>query len=342
MLRQCDRLFLFLLLLLWGVAAHAITSLNEDEFDLSERAWLSSHQELVIGMPMMGDPPYSYKDADQRFTGPVPDIAQQIARTLGLTLRYKVYPSYVDALTGLDHGAIDILVNDQPSEQWRSNIVSLPFLLSMPRGVLLNNGKTKLSRQDAHGLHWICVTGVNACSELKKLGFPRVTEAESRSEAAFMLKKRMADAYLADMPSLVMVRDQHPKAGFTIATPEWVSGTSLSINMNQSAPALVSLVSKAFNEIPVEDRRHMLAATTTSQHADSGAVKSVQFTPEEQEWLNQHPELTYGVSPDWTSMSEFNYRGRLVGYVADLMALMQQVSGLKFSLVRTNSWGETQ
>ncbi|MFM5016523.1 ATP-binding protein [Aeromonas veronii] len=342
MLRQCDRLFLFLLLLLWGVAAHAITSLNEDEFDLSERAWLSSHQELVIGMPMMGDPPYSYKDADQRFTGPVPDIAQQIARTLGLTLRYKVYPSYVDALTGLGHGAIDILVNDQPSEQWRSNIVSLPFLLSMPRGVLLNNGKMKLSRQDAHGLHWVCVTGVNACSELKKLGFPRVTEAESRSEAAFMLKKRMADAYLADMPSLVMVKDQHPKAGFTIATPEWVSGTSLSINMHKSDPALVSLVSKAFNEIPVEDRRHMLAATTTSQPADSGAVKSVQFTPEEQEWLNQHPELTYGVSPDWTSMSEFNYRGRLVGYVADLMALMQQVSGLKFSLVRTNSWGETQ
>ncbi|MGL6162982.1 MAG: transporter substrate-binding domain-containing protein, partial [Aeromonas veronii] len=108
MLRQCDRLFLFLLLLLWGVAAHAITSLNEDEFDLSERAWLSSHQELVIGMPMMGDPPYSYKDADQRFTGPVPDIAQQIARTLGLTLRFKVYHSYVDALTGLDHGAIDM------------------------------------------------------------------------------------------------------------------------------------------------------------------------------------------------------------------------------------------
>ncbi len=65
-----------------------------------------------------------------------------------------------------------------------------------------------------------------------------------------------------------------------------------------------------------------------------------EFTPEEQEWLNQHPELTYGVSPDWTSMSEFNYRGRLVGYVADLMALMQQVSGLKFSLVRTNSWGK--
>ena len=101
MLSQCNRLFLCLLLQLWCALAQANTSLNEDEFDLSERAWLSSHRELSIGMPMMGDPPYSYKDADQRFTGPVPNIAQQIARKLGLTLRYKVYPSYTSALNGL-------------------------------------------------------------------------------------------------------------------------------------------------------------------------------------------------------------------------------------------------
>jgi len=342
MLSQCNRLFLFLLLLLWGVAAQANTSLNEDEFDLSERAWLSSHRELIIGMPMMGDPPYSYKDADQRFTGPIPDIAQQIARKLGLTLRYKVYPSYADALTGLEYGEVDMLINDQPGEQWQASIVSIPFLLSTPRGALLNNGNTALSQQAAHGLRWICVTGGSACSELKKLGLPRVDEAESRSEAAFMLKQHLADAYLADMPSLVMVKEQHPNAGFTIATPDWVSGASLSINMSRSNSALVNLVTKAFNEIPVEERRHMLEATTTSPHADTAAVKSIQFTADEQQWLNQHPVLTYGVSPNWASMSEFNYRGQLVGFVADLMELMQQFSGLKFSLVRTHNWNETQ
>ena len=88
MLRQCNRLFLFLLLLLCCMGAHAHTSLNEDELDFAERAWLSSNKELIIGMPMMGDPPYSYKDAEQRFSGPIPEIAQQIARKLGLTLRY--------------------------------------------------------------------------------------------------------------------------------------------------------------------------------------------------------------------------------------------------------------
>ncbi|WP_033136259.1 ATP-binding protein [Aeromonas finlandensis] len=342
MLSQCNRLFLLTLLLLCCGTVQANTSLNEDEFDLSERAWLSAHRELIIGIPVMGDPPYSYKDADLRFTGPIPDIAQQIARKLGLTLRYKAYPSYANALAGLDHGEVDMFINYQPGEQWRANIVSIPFLLSIPRGVLLNNDKTELSQQDARTLRWVCVTGVSACSELKKMGLPHVAEAESRSEAAFMLKQRIADAYLADMPSLMMVKEQHPNAGFTIATPEWVSSTALSINMSQSDQPLVRLVTKAFNEIPVEDRRRLLEATTTSPHANAGEIKTVQFTAEELQWLSQHPVLTYGVSPNWASMSEFNYRGKLVGLVGDLVELMHQYSGLDFALVRTSSWIETQ
>ncbi|TNH83584.1 ATP-binding protein [Aeromonas sobria] len=340
MLSQCNRLFLLTLLLLCCWAVQANTSLNEDEFDLSERAWLSAHRELIIGIPVMGDPPYSYKDADLRFTGPIPDIAQQIARKLGLTLRYKAYPSYANALAGLDHGEVDMFINYQPGEQWRANIVSIPFLLSIPRGVLLNNDKTELSQQDARTLRWVCVTGVSACSELKKMGLPRVAEAESRSEAAFMLKQRIADAYLADMPSLMMVKEQHPNAGFTIATPEWVSSTSLSINMSQSDQPLVRLVTKAFNEIPVEDRRLMLKAATAHKNSDPEEITSNQFTAEEQQWLSQHGVLTYSVFPDWISMSEFNYRGQLVGFVAELMELMRQYSGQEFSLVRTHIWSE--
>ncbi|HEH9439325.1 TPA: transporter substrate-binding domain-containing protein [Aeromonas sobria] len=342
MLRQCNRLFPFILLLLCCMGAHANTSLNEDELDFAERAWLSSNKELIIGMPMMGDPPYSYKDAEQRFSGPVPEMAQQIARKLGLTLRYKNYSSYAKALIGLQHSNVHMLINYQPGEQWRDNLVSIPFLLATPRGVLLANGKTVLSQQDAHTLRWVCVAGVSSCNELKKLGMKRVVEADSDSEAAFMIKQRLADAYMADMPSLLMLQEQHPNTGFTIAMPAWVASTSLAINMNQQNAALVSLVSKAFNEIPAEDRRQILEATTANQGTGAGESASIQLSAEERQWLSQHPILTYGVSPQWTSMSEFNYWGQMVGFVADLMALMHQYSGLEFSLVRTNNWSETQ
>lgn len=344
MSRLSNCLFLLLMhsLLLWGMAAHANTSLNEDELNASERAWLSSHEELIIGMPMMGEPPYSYINAEQHFTGPVSDIAQLIARELGLKLRYKVYPTSANALNGLHNGEAHIMVNYQPSEKWRDKIVSLPFLLAMPRGVLLFNGKTVLSKQDARALRWVCIAGVSSCNELNTLGMSQVVEVDSHSEAAFMLKQRLADAYLADMPSLLMLQELNPTAGLSIVTPDWASATSLSINMRKGDSALVSLVTKAFGEIPVEERRHMLQATTVFNSLDSGSTKSILFTTEERHWLSHHPVLTYGVITNWTSMSEFNYRGQMVGFVADLMVLMRENSGLEFSLVRTNSWEETQ
>ncbi|MFB2864503.1 ATP-binding protein [Aeromonas sp. MdU4] len=342
MLRHYHRFFPCLLLLLWSMAAHAYPNINEDAFDLSERSWLSSHQELIIGMPMMGDPPYSYKDADQRFNGPVPDIAQQLARRLGLTLRYKVYPSYAHALSGLQNNEIDLLINYQPGAQWQPSIVSIPFLFAIPRGVLLNNGKTVLSPQDASKMKWVCVTGGGSCDEVKKWTSQRVVEVDSRNEAVFILKQRLADGFLAAMPSLFMLQELYPNTGFTVATPEWIKADSLSINLNHDNPTLVSLITKAFNEIPVEERRHMLEATTALSKSQSGDARPIEFSAEERRWLKQHPELTYGISPNWTSISEFNYRGQLVGFVADLMNLMHQYSGLNFSLVHTDNWSETQ
>jgi len=343
MIHHCNRLFFLLpLLLLWCMAAQAYSSLNEDELTPSEQAWLSSHQELIIGMPMMGDPPYSYKDAEERFSGPVPDLARQIAGKLGVTLRSKVYSSYEHALQALHSGEINLLIGDQPDEQWQKELVAIPFLLPIPRGILLGNGKEALSQQEAPGLRWICVSGGSSCQQLKRMGFPHIREAESRNEAAFMLKQRLADAYLADTPSLRVVKEQNPKAGFTVITPEWVSGASLSINMSQRNPAVISLVTQAFNELPIEDRRHMLDAAITPATTHAGEVRSIQFTAEEWRWLKQHPVLTYGISPHWASMSEFNYRGKLVGFIADLIELMHQHSGLEFSLVRTDNWNETQ
>lgn len=40
-------------------------------------------------------------------------------------------------------------------------------------------------------------------------------------------------------------------------------------------------------------------------------------------------------------LSELDEHGRLKGFTADLLALMSQRSGLKFSLVPTSSWAET-
>ncbi|MGL6150886.1 MAG: transporter substrate-binding domain-containing protein, partial [Aeromonas sobria] len=342
MSRRSCRLFQFLLLLLWSVVGQASTSLNTGLLNEAEREWLSTHHDLIIGMPMMGSPPYSFKDVVQGFNGPVPETALLISRALGVTLHYKEFTSYDRALDALRDGEIHVVINFPPGDQWQNHIASIPLPFAIPRGVLLSSGRTELSLSDAKKMRWVCVVGADSCDQLKALGLSQVTAAERRSEAVFMLKQHLADAYLADMPSILSELDQHPNVGLTILTPVWAPVASLSVSINRADKALISLINSLMPELPITDLRPILETINGGQATASGQITTVKFTPEEQEWLRTHPTLRYGVSPHWVSMSEFNYRGRLIGFVPDMVALLRRYSGLEFSLVRTDSWRETQ
>jgi len=343
MSRSC-RLLQFMLLLLWGVlgAVESEARVNPESFEGAEREWLSANHELIIGMPMMGSPPYSYKDAVQGFNGPVPEMALLIARALGLPLHYKEFTSYDEALNALQAGEVHLVINFQPGDQWKNRIASVPFPFFIPQGVLLNRALTRLSLDEARHLKWVCMVGTDSCGQLEALGLVPVKAVERRSEATFMLKQQLADAYLADMPSLLSERAQNPNAGFSIVKPQWAPVSSLSVNILRNNPGLTSLINRVMPELPVTDMRPILEAINGGQATASGEITTVKFTPEEQAWLRTHPTLRYGVSPNWVSMSEFNYRGKLVGYVPDMVALLRRYSGLEFSLVRTDSWRETQ
>ena len=338
------RLFQFIFLLLWCVLGQRESEarLNPLALTEAERQWSAAHHELIIGMPMMGSPPYSYKDAVQGFNGPVPEMALLIARALGLPLHYKEFTSYDEALSALQAGKVHIIINFQPGDQWENQIASVPFPFFIPQGVLLNRTLTRLSLDEARKLKWVCMVGTDSCGQLEALGLVPVKAVERRSEATFMLKQQLADAYLADMPSLLSERAQNPNAGFSIVKPQWAPVSSLSVNMLRNNPGLTSLINRVMPELPVTDMRPILEAINGGQTTASGEITTVKFTPEEQAWLRTHPILRYGISPHWVSMSEFNYRGKLVGYVPDMVALLRRYSGLEFSLVRTESWRETQ
>ncbi|HEH9418195.1 TPA: transporter substrate-binding domain-containing protein [Aeromonas sobria] len=342
MSRRSCRLFQFLLLLLWSVVGQASTSLNTGLLNEAEREWLSTHHDLIIGMPMMGSPPYSFKDVVQGFNGPVPETALLIARALGVPLHYKEFTSYDEALSALQAGEVHIVINFPPGEQWENQIASVPFPFFIPQGILLNRTLTRLSLDEARNLKWVCMVGTDSCGQLEALGLVPVKAVERRSEATFMLKQQLADAYLADMPSLLSERAQNPNAGFSIVKPQWAPVSSLSVNMLRSDSGLINLINRVMPELPVTDMRPIIEAINGVHASASGEITTVKFTSEEQAWLRTHPILRYGVSPHWVSMSEFNYRGKLVGYVPDMVTLLHRYSGLEFSLVRTDSWRETQ
>jgi ABC-type amino acid transport substrate-binding protein len=64
--------------------------------------------------------------------------------------------------------------------------------------------------------------------------------------------------------------------------------------------------------------------------------------PQEQAYLQAHPELRLCVDPDWMPYERLDTEGRHQGLIAEYMALFQQRLGVHFRPVPVTSWSETQ
>ncbi|HDX9008827.1 TPA: transporter substrate-binding domain-containing protein [Aeromonas dhakensis] len=342
MLRLCYRAILLCWFACWSHVAAAETSLDKDQLGLTERLWLASRNDLVVGMPSMAWPPYIYTNGRGGFNGPLDDFANQIAGRLGLTVRYKTYPYYADAQQALLDGEVDMLIGVTPSQSRQEKMRFTSDLMTLPRAVLLTREEGEPTLAAARQLRWVCEHGFSSCEELTQLGMTQLTEADSSDEAVFMVKKGLADAYLSDLPSLMRLQRLQPQTGLKVITPEWVTDTSLAMAVRLDNQGLRDLLELALNDMSLDERRRILETGGIVDYELANGPRQIVFNQSELDWLARHPTLRFGVAPDWPAVSEIDGNGQLKGFIADLLKLVSLRSGLRFTLVPTSSWAETQ
>jgi PAS domain S-box-containing protein len=72
------------------------------------------------------------------------------------------------------------------------------------------------------------------------------------------------------------------------------------------------------------------------------AQNPVEFglTPQEKEWLAQHPVVSVAPDPDFPPIEWFDKNGKFTGIAADYVTLVQKQLGITFKIVRYSSWDE--
>lgn len=76
--------------------------------------------------------------------------------------------------------------------------------------------------------------------------------------------------------------------------------------------------------------------------ASGEAPAPLNLTPAEQSWLTAHPVLQVGADPAWPPFSFYSKEGVHSGVDADLLATLSDRLGVRFEVVRTRNWGETE
>ncbi|MGY3884710.1 ATP-binding protein [Aeromonas aquatica] len=299
--------------------------------DPGQQEWLREKQTLVVGMPASNWAPYSYYSGKDHYQGLLHDDLQTVSQRLGLRLHYRAYPTFNDAQLALRSGEVDALAGVAITPQRQTWMHFTAPLIEIPRAVLLGKPGKSPSLAQATQMQWVCERGYDSCDLLEHLGFKKITRVDVNTEALFMVKYGLADAYLSDRPYLESsLPNQGVKARSLVEVP-WIDPVQLALTTAGNNVRLGELLSLAVDSLTPQDKHALLRLADAYNKPKKKARKSSLFTSEESAWIAAHPEVSFAPGP-WVGLGQIDKNGRFSGLVADLLTLIERRSGLRFTL----------
>jgi signal transduction histidine kinase len=67
----------------------------------------------------------------------------------------------------------------------------------------------------------------------------------------------------------------------------------------------------------------------------------VEYTQEELEWIEKHPNIDYVGDPDWLPFEAYDKNGKYIGIVSDLLHYIEKHSPLKFNIIKTSTYTQS-
>jgi len=68
---------------------------------------------------------------------------------------------------------------------------------------------------------------------------------------------------------------------------------------------------------------------------------TIKLTEQEQQWLNEHPNLSFTGDPSWLPYEAFNEEGEYIGIVAEHLKIIEQHSGIQFQRSPSATWHDS-
>jgi len=75
--------------------------------------------------------------------------------------------------------------------------------------------------------------------------------------------------------------------------------------------------------------------------ADRESVAELELSEEEQQWLEEHPSVSFAGDPNWLPYEAFDKNGKYIGIVAEHLRLISESSSLEFKISPSNTWTES-
>jgi len=303
-----------------------------------ELAWLREHPILRLGVDPAW-PPYELIDPAGRYSGIAADYVRLISGRLGIAMEVQPGLSWEQVLAGLREKELDVspaitlthersrfLLFTQPHIKY-----SVAIVTRSEHGTI--DGLTALA-----GRNVALVKGY-AFTELALASQPDIVPiyVDTVLEGLNKVSNGEAEAIVSDLPSLSYRISEFNFLNLKVAGIAPFETEGLRMGVRSDWPILVSILDKALGSITPEDHQQIRQRWVSVGAAESAGIG---LSPEEQQWLANHPVIRNAADPAWAPIELVDENGRLSGITSEYLSRLEQMLHVKFETPWEMSWAQ--
>ncbi|MDZ3992337.1 transporter substrate-binding domain-containing protein [Pseudomonas sp. Teo4] len=321
-----------------NLLARSLSAASPLTLDAQDRQWLQQRQVLILGSSRPDYPPFEINTSLADYEGLSADYAGLIAEQLGVPIKVLRFPNRHEAIAALRDGRIDLLGSSNGFEAADAHLVlSQPYTDDLPV-IATREGRTLKNTMDLDGLrlamvdHYLPGETVRALYPKARLSLYRSTQA---GLAAVELGE--ADAYLGDAISTDFLIGKSYQGTVKIDHFCLAPAGTFSFALANDNPRLQRLVDKALARITESERLNILRRWTSGNTSLLMMRHLAALSPEEEDWIAQHPTVSVLVNPALAPLTFNNTQQRSSGITLELLKQITLRTGLQFKLIEQHS-----
>jgi two-component system sensor histidine kinase EvgS len=320
---------------------HRNAAAAADLLTSSQRAWLSAHPDLVIGLPS-DYPPGALVDGEGHVTGIGPDFVDLLNRRLGT--RIRIEPGHwTEIVARAERRELDLLGFTFPLDSYRPKFHFTGPVFAAYYYVYARSDDEH-PPTDLAGLTGKRVGYFASTRIVEKLLGGR-TDVElvpipSAEELIVALLSKRIDVVVANF-SLEYWRKKTTQIGFRVAALLPEMGGDLVISVRKDWPELRDILDAGLVTITEQERQAILNRWMGSEpdyFRQQGSGPPLDEA--EKAWLAAHPVLRVGIDPNWAPIEFVDANGAAQGIANAYMQRIEQLLGIRVETVALPSWSE--
>ncbi|WP_395601261.1 transporter substrate-binding domain-containing protein [Pseudomonas sp. A1230] len=309
-------------------------------FEQSQRQWLQTRRELLLGTSAPDYPPFDMTVSGQDYEGLTADYAGIIGEATGMSIRIKRFPSREAAIRALVDGQIDLLGTANGYEAGNANLaLSEPYANDQPV-LVTREDESRTLTEGLAGLRLSMVYHYLPLHEVKAL-YPKalITCYPSYQNAINAVAFDQADVFLGDTISTHYMINKGYLNNVRMANFGKQEAHGFSFAVRRDNPQLLGVIDTVLKAVPRSERENI--AKRWSAGSDLLLTdQKLQLTQREEAWRNRHPVVSVVVNEAYAPLTFFDGDGNFRGISADLLELIRLRTGLRFEIRRSRNDAE--